>query len=196
MFSNQTIAYGPNFYRHIGTEYLYIGGCMTQPPASASGLTTVAPTFGNMRAVPFMSGRGGVIDRIAFNVTVAVASSVARVGIYTATSAENLYPDSLVIDGGEHATSSIGAKTATISQPLQPNTLYWFVHLGGVGSPTILGLGAGSCMSLLGRPSTLGANTSTNLTVAQTYGALPASFPSGAAVASSTIPLIVVRYSA
>lgn len=148
-------------------------------------------------AVPFMSCRSGTVDRLGFEVTiVGGAGSKTRAGIYTSSGLKNLYPKTLVVDGGEFDTSSgANVKAAVISQLLLPNTLYWFVILSGTATPTVRGVLGPDVWPILGYPSTLGANPQTLLSVAQAYGTLPSTFPAGATAVSSTIPQIAVRYS-
>jgi len=164
------------------------------------GLGTIAiAAVDTLYAIPFLSGRAGTIDRIGFEVTtVGAANSKTRVGVYTSTARKNLYPKDLVVDSGEFDTSSVGGtgvKSATISTPLLPNTLYWFVILSGTATPTVRGITGQGVWPILGYPSTLGANPQTMLSVGQSYGTLPSSFPASATAVVSTIPEIAVRYS-
>lgn len=165
-----------------------------------NAMGTVSPAVDVLNAIPFMSGRGGTIDRLGFEVTAfGGANSKARVGIYTNTNDSTLYPKTLVVDGGNFDTSSVGGngvKATTLSQVLQPNTLYWAVYLAGTAAPQIRGITGTGAWGILGYTSAIGATVYTELTVAQAYGNLPSTFPGSAAVASVTIPMIVVRYSA
>lgn len=188
-----------SWFRNVGTSPLecwYVAGTLSQPIGSVSG---VAPTIGVLKAVPFISGRGGSLDRIAFEVTtVGGASAKARVGIYSATSTSNLYPNALVVDGGEFDTSSVGGvgvKSTTISKFLAKNTLYWFVYLAGTSAATVRGLGVGTVWNLLGTDSTLPTTFNSVLSVSQAYGALPSTFPGSATPAAETAPIIAVRFS-
>ncbi|MGH2374564.1 MAG: hypothetical protein ACRDIC_14005 [bacterium] len=121
------LALGRDVYgvRNVGTagglgERWYVAG-----PVATSGETPSGTSFaiGRLHTLPLLSPRGGTLDRIAFNVTTAIASGLARVGIYQATSATNLYPDALIVDGGEFSTATTGIKSATINVTLAPDLL-------------------------------------------------------------------------
>lgn len=181
-----------NHFRNVGTspfERWYVAA-----QTNVTSITTGTPTAGNMRAVPFMSGSGGTLDRLGIEVTTAVAGNM-RIGIYGNTSDTYLYPASLLVDSGNLDTSTTGMKTAVINVTLNANSLYWFVILNDA-APSIRYLGNG-CAMLLGVGSTIGATMFGHLSVAQTFGALPATFTTGGSpVASSNTPAISCRYSA
>lgn len=183
------------YYRQVGTSPLerwYVGG-----QGNATALTTGAPTVGVLRALPFVSTRGGTLDRIAVQVTTLIASGVGRCGIYAATSDVNLYPNARILDAGEILTSTTGLKAATINQVLTANTLYWLVYLAGTAAATIRCLAVAGCSALLGLDNALGAAPAIGIQVNQAYGALPATFPAGGSVITAVpIPAIGVRFSA
>lgn len=199
MLKNNAVNRGLSWYKQAGTtpvECWYICGSPSQPIGLKG---TVAPATGTLFAIPFMTGRGGTIDRIAFEVTtVSAAGGKARVGIYSSTDTYgNPYPNKLIIDGGEFAVdAATGVKSTTISQALPEGVLLWAVYLCGTAAPTVRGILGQACYGLLGQPSTIGTTIYTELSVAQAYGALPSTFPAGAALTSATIPLIAIRYSA
>ncbi len=195
--------------RQAGTSPLecwYIGGILNANTLGAGG---TAPTAGVMFAFPYPAGRGGTLDRIAFEVTtVGGAGSRARVGIYKATSLSNLYPDALLVDGGEKNTSGGGVHSSTINVVLPTDRLLWFVILvtGGGGAVALVRNVAATTNApvTMGYPSTLGASAvaRTGLSVTQAYGALPdpftaggAMFGGGASPFGTNIPVIAVRYS-
>lgn len=168
--------------------YLLSASTATVPATGA----TVANT---LYAVPFVApARGATLDRLAFSVTGALAGN-ARVGIYDTTSDTNLYPNNLIVDGGGISTGTTGAKAATISQALTGGKLYWAVYLGDA-APTIRLYAAGGQNAILGCDSSLGSYVR-GLSVALTYGALPATFTAGATIVTSAIiPCVFARYSA
>jgi hypothetical protein len=183
-----------SFFRQVGAteDRYYLAGL-----AASAALGTATPAIGTLIAVPFHSGRGGVIDRLAFTVTgVGGAGSVARVGIYLPTSASDLTPAGLVLDGGEFDSNSTGLKAATVSQALSPDGLYWFAYLCGVAAPTIRAVPVGDAFPILGVNNAFGTTPILGWTVAQAYGALPATFPAGATGHVTATPAIGVRYSA
>jgi hypothetical protein len=164
---------------------------------NATPLTTGSPTTGVLRAIPFLATRGGTLDRIAFQVTTLISSGVARAGIYQATSATNLYPNNLIVDGGEFVTSTTGLKAATINQALTANTLYYLVFLAGTAASTIRCLALAGCAVVLGLDNALGTTPAVGISVSQAYGALPGTFPAGGAVITAVpVPAIGVRFSA
>jgi hypothetical protein len=138
------------------------------------------------------------LDRIAFEVTILAAGGVARAGIYNSTSRSNIYPTTLVVDGGEISTATTGVKIATISTSIVEGSLYWFAYLTGTLAATLRTCPSGTNLnSILGYPATLGGvGAFSGLTVAQAYGAMPGTFPGGGVMATSAAPLLAVRYSA
>ena len=181
-----------SWFRQVGTSPFTL---IHSPGTVRTTNTTGAATLGTLFATPFLSGRGGVIDTIYFEVTTGVATAVGRCGIYTSTSDTNLYPDALVVDSGEFDCSTATVKSASISVRLDPNKVYWFVTNFGTAAPTIRLSGSPACGPILGDASTIGSTTRTGITVASSYAALPSTFPGSAAFTTSAMPLICVRYS-
>lgn len=184
------------YYRQVGTSPLerwYVGGAAN----NGTPMTTGAPTVNVLRAFRFYSTRGGTLDRIGFQVTTLIASGLARCGIYQATSDTNNYPAGLVVDGGQQLTSTAGLKATTINQALTANTLYWFVYLAGTAAATVRCLALAGADAGMGFDNALGVLPAVGISVAQTYGALPATFPAGGAVITAVpLPAIGVRFSA
>lgn len=140
--------------------------------ASSVNSTGFTPTLGRLYYWPFLAQRRCTYDRIGTYVdTAAAAGKVARLGIYDSDA--NGLPLSLVLDAGEFAVDSLGAKDITISQELEGGRLYWTAfHTDG--SPTTRSLNQTS-MFYLGRLDS--GNTARAIrqiyeTIA--YGALPA----------------------
>lgn len=179
----------------IGTspiERWYVAGL-----SNALALTTGAPAIGTLFALPFAVPRGGTLDRIAFQVTTLAASGTGRCGIYQATSDTNVYPNALIVDSGSLSTASTGLKSATISQALTANTLYWFVYLAGTAAATIRCMALGGVRAFMGIDNAIGAAPGFGITVAQAFGSLPATFPAGGTVMTAVpIPAIAARFSA
>lgn len=194
---------GLSFFRNVGTSPIecWYGAATTQ--ASMNTVTlSVAATTSTIYAVPFVEDRGGTLDRIALNVNIAEPSTVVRMGIYSATSSTDLYPDALVVDAGEIDSTSTGTKTLTISTNLTKGTLYYLVCIadnttGTATGPTIRGHSAATMPNILGTSSAFTASANTSFSLAgQTYGALPATFPAGASLSTGVCPAMIVRYSA
>lgn len=183
-------------YQDIGTTQSYLAGAAYGGCTSNS---TAAGAINTFYALPFYRARGGTIDQLRFVVgTASGAGAKGRMGVYTSTSPTNLYPNALVVDGGEFAVDSTGNKTATVSVVLAPNTLYWFAYVQSVSfSGAMQSIAGGQLFPILGIPSTFGGDLSVGLTVAQTYGALPDPFPASATVLGSTgfVPALAARFS-
>lgn len=163
--------------------------------ANQTAYATSAMDVDNLRARPFVVGRAGYIDRIAFELTTAGgAGSVARCGIYKATSKYNLYPRDLLIDGGEFACDgSTGVKSTTVNLYL-PEGLYYLACLAGVSAPTLRFSVVGSVPSFLGCPNTIGANIYVSVNVAKAYGALPSTFTAGGSPSNANNALAHIRW--
>jgi hypothetical protein len=179
-----------------GMERWYAAGVII----SGSGLSTGAPVVATLQAIPIISLHGGTVDRIAFEVTTGgSAGSKARVGIYAATSQSNIYPNALVVDGGEFDTTTTGVKVATVSATLDPNVRYWAAYLCGTAAPTIrVPTNTQLDGTIIGISSAIGNQMPPwGVRVAQTYGALPGTFPASAGFGTTEAPAgIFLRYSA
>ena len=181
-----------DYFRQVGTSPLELrySTAITQNTLGIVGLSSA--TF---YAVPFTSPRSGTIDRIGVNVTsAAAAGKKARLGIYSATSATNLYPSAKVLDSGEIAIDATGAVEATVSQALTAGTLYWLVILADAAI-SVKAVQPSSCSPILGFESTY-TTPQTQISVAQAYGALPSTFTGSGTTNGNNAPLIGVRYSA
>lgn len=182
-----------NWFRNVGTSPLerWYGNLHIQTNSNAASIISSATLYG----FPFLTGRGGTIDRIAFNVTITGASGAkARACIYSSTSETNIYPADLILDGGEFDTStSTGVKAATISTALPPNQLVWLSLMSG-STATVRAGQTTSMPNLLGIDATMTSNAS-GITVARNYGSCPTTFPSSPTMITTPNPYIAVRYS-
>ena len=181
-------------FRHTGAtlEANYIAGTI-----NCSALTTGAPTANVLRAFPLVAPRrGGTIDRIAINVTTAVAGN-AIVGIYDSLDhPSKLYPGRLLEGSSSISTGSTGIKSLALSRSLTGGALYWLVHVGSA-APTLRCCPVGAMSPILGLGSALGTAPSVGISVAHTFAALPAIFPIGGAyITAVPIPAIAARFSA
>lgn len=159
-------------------------------------LATQALTANTIVALPYYSGRGGTIDRLGVNVSTLGASSSIRCAIYNVTSDSNLYPSSLVIDGGAISSASTGVKEATISQALSADTLYWFCVNCNATAPTLSSQAQAGVMDFMGLSASY-TQPSVGWSVGLTFAAYPSTFTAGGTVIQNTnCPLIGVRYSA
>lgn len=141
-------------------------------------------------AMPFLVPDEQSFDRIACDVYDHNANTdgVCRLGIYQDNN--SIYPGSLVVDGGELDCSTDGIKEAIISQTLSAG-LFWLVmnSNGSNGDMSFFILDyaesyASAWWGILGLDpldaATIYEPDRIYYQVAQTYGALPASFPAGA----------------
>jgi len=183
-------------FRHRGTatiEAWYPAGQITSSDlGTSSGITT-----NTMYAAPWVEAEGCVLDYMGIRNTGTSGSAAARLGIYKATSATNLYPGELIKDTGALGSmGSTGAKTIALSPnvTLEPNTLYWFVLLFGTAAVQVRRVVPGSGHAIFGVNNAFDNEIQRGLTVAQTYGALPSTFPAGAVVISTgDVPAIFAR---
>lgn len=165
----------------------------------SSAATTTAFAIGTLVAVPFVSTRGGTLDRIAFAVTTGGgAGSKARVGIYDSVSDIDPYPNTLVVDGGEYDSTVVGVKNTVINVALTPNKLYFLVYLCGTAAPTVRATTTNVMEPIYGMDNAFAATVGTVISVAQAYGALPGTFPSGGTINSAAVvvPTVGLRFSA
>jgi hypothetical protein len=188
---------------HTGTT---IGAARRYFVAGARGGTalvaTVAPSIGNLRAMPFRCpNRSGTIDFVGiYNAVVAVGAQ-GRLGIYRATSESNIYPSTLIAESGVidmSATGGVGVKSFNPAASYSPGELLWVTYLCGTLAPTVRGPVVAACdTSFLGYDSALATTPGVGLLVAHAFGALPAPFTAGAAaITTVTIPGIFVGFSA
>lgn len=150
-----------NFYAN-----LYAG-------ALSSGVA-ISPNV--LYAVEFIPLKTSTWDRIAIHVFVSESGKSIRLGIYNDL---NGYPSSLLLDAGTVAYSS-GLRTLTISQQLTGGKRYWLVFLSntaGIGGQ--LYYSDATLGHTLGHSTILSSAPFHSISVAQTYGALPSSFPAG-----------------
>jgi hypothetical protein len=166
-------------------------------PLDGVALSVIALPLDTLVAMPFIVPKTITVDRIAVNITTGTAlASDIRLGIYIDTL--NLYPDGLVLDAGTVDASvagGAGVKTITINQQLVKNTLYWLAMVAS-GTPTLRSAPISAILPILGYDSTLPTTPGTGYTTAFAFAPLPSTFPVGAGISASGIPLIFVRPSA
>lgn len=185
---------GVDSFRHTGgsgLEVWYIANC-----TSSNAPTTGAPTANVLRAMPFIApARGGVLDRLGYNITGSVAGNT-RVGLYQSLDDATIYPGALLFDSGSIANSA-AVKTATLTAAqgtLFPGRLYWIAIVGDA-APTIRSLQIASCGHLLGADNTFGTPLNAGISVAHAYAALPATFTAGGAMITAVpIPALYYRF--
>lgn len=146
--------------------------------------------------VPISFRRACTLDRIGFTLTAAVASSVARLGIYTDTDGR---PGSLVVDAGTVSTAAgLGAKEIVISQAVDRGR-YWLacVSQGGASGATLWQSFGYATAHLVSAAAAADFNTSgmaSGFRESGVSGALPATATPVGLLAS--VPVMIVRASA
>jgi hypothetical protein len=159
---------------------------------NCTALTALTLTANQIYAVPWLPQRSGIIDRLAFNVTTAVANN-AVMGLY-ANAAGSLYPGALLVAGTPQSTGTIGAKLAAISQSIIASQIYWLVINAGAAIG-IRAIPFAAVPPILGISDALGTSHATCALVARAYdGTLPSLFPSGATLPSVVAPGLFFRW--
>lgn len=175
-------------FKRTGNYYgpfLSGGAQTTQGIASANSL----------RAFPFFVPKTAKFDRIAIRVTTAGTGTTprARLGIYDDNG--NVFPNKLVLDAGEVNVSTTGVKELTINVTLQTGKLYWLVLIGqDTTSLVVAATAIGDIFPIVGYESDLSGTPLSGWAVTQTYGVLPATYPTGSPVSwTLSVPLIALR---
>ena len=138
-----------------------------------------------MYAMPLLSTRGMTVAGLHLRITVAAAAGkMMRMGIYDSIDdASNLYPNSLIVDGGAVLVDSTGVKSWVVNTALTEGKLYWVTILMD-GAAQVRGGSQWMFWNLLGKASPNTVNSGSCLwRSAQAYGALPATFATVGAVA-------------
>jgi hypothetical protein len=144
--------------------------------APAFSVSTLAKTLNLMTLIPFYVPATTTFTRIAVRSGTGVASSTARLGIYTSDS--NDKPSSLILDAGTVSpTTNTTLYSITISQSLSAG-LYWLACAGQGVAPNLLTFGQFSNNPFVPQGTSLtaivvGANCWTQSSVS---GALPSTF--------------------
>ncbi|OZF24606.1 hypothetical protein CH296_28255 [Rhodococcus sp. 14-2496-1d] len=153
---------------------------------------TATPTADRLRVTPWIVPESGVYDRIASEVTAAVAATTLRWGLYRDGGG---YPGALILDSGAVGdASTVGVKEATIAATLTAGERIWKGVAPQGGNPTMRTLSGSISLPDVGVDL---ADISTFSGVAVGYftsaaGALPSPFTAGASV-QNTAPAIWLR---
>ncbi len=187
-----------HYYRQVGAgqDRWYMAGM----GGNGTALGTATPSLGTLYALPFVSQRAGVIDRIGLCVTAGAGGAKARVCGYTCANDTDLYPTAIVptSDVAELDVSGTGVISNSLILPVMAGRLYWLAVNFGVAAPTVRALAAANTIPILGLDNAFGTGAGVGWTVASSYGAMPSTFPGSATILSSagTLPAIGVRFSA
>lgn len=153
-------------------------------------LATSSVSGDRLYAAPFFWPAIKSIDRIAFEVTAAVASSNARAGIYEM--AASGFPGALVVDGGEISTATTGVKEATVTVSNLKPGWYYFAFLASAAI-TVRINSNGNIGFSVGRPNSTTTDVTQGWYHNVSYGGLPATFPTGSIVETWFVPRVSVR---
>lgn len=180
-------------YHESGRLYASSGIDVYYPQAYVSGTgASTSPGHDNIRAARFVVGRYGTAIELGIYVAVTVASAVGHVGIY-ADDGDGAYPGTLLVDTGElDLSSSTGLVSVVISLPMAPGG-FWFAFNGGNVNPNLRV--ATTIQPSMGTTNNL-ATAVAGISVSQSYGDLPSTFPAGGSAETTTtrIPMFGLRF--
>ena len=171
--------------------------------ANASNMTattTMAPTFGDLMAVPFVNHVGHGIGGMGVRATAVVANAVAVFGIYDSIddARGNFYPGRKLWQSSEVAVATAVSRQESPNIMLLPGRVYWAVLHAGVATPTVSALAVGAVSDLLGYSTGAGAPTlQTYLSAARSGGyssTLPTLYPAGQTAVATAPPLLWMYY--
>ena len=153
-------------------------------PKIGSVLSATTYAINRLQATPFYLNQNITIDRIGAECITAAASTTFRLGIYSSDS--NGLPSSLVLDAGTIDTSTIGAKTITISQALSAGLYYLVgVQQGGSTNATMRAYGNTSGISNPVAATSMATNAYyCQYTMESVSGALPSTYTPAASTVS------------
>ena len=177
------------YYRRTGSSALVR---WYTSPSTGAALSTASLGINTLYAMPFVVPKEITLDRIAIRITSSASNSHVALGIYEDDG--NVYPGSLVINAGEVAGTSTGAKVLTIDQQLEGNKLYWLAIVSD-RALGIRGFSVGGAVPMLGYDDTFPTATGIGYKHSYGYAALPASYPasSPAVLTAAPLPAIFVR---
>jgi hypothetical protein len=170
----------------------WYSGVVNQTAYSALAL----PVFDGVRARTYTIGRDCVLSAIAFEVTTGAGGAVGRVALYRSTSGRNIYPSSLVVDGGEFDCSTTGIKVTTGLSIFLKAGLYWVMATQGVATATLRSVQGGGGPTVIGALTTLGGNPNSSLSLTRSYAPFSATFEAGAGQSTNHCPAIHLLLSA
>lgn len=192
----QDISRDVSAYRQYGTA---ADRYFTTP---TTGTLTTATTYANvLHAFPFVMSRAGVADLLAVNCTAGGAGSLVRVGLYRNVDDLFPYPGKIAegCDSGDLDCSSAGVKTASVSYKMGEG-LYWLIINANNALATLRAMSISNAINtVFGVNAPIGTTFAWGLTVPQTYGTLPTTYPSRTLAtylaAGNITPLPFIRFS-
>jgi len=157
---------------------------------TGTGLSTAA-----LRARPVVFGRSGTLTQLGMVCATGVATAKARIGLYDSDA--NGGPGTLLVDSGEFDCASNGRKLTTgLSVAISAGKVYWFAAIGGTAAPNLALISTAVFMNaMVAASGATAGSVCVAVSVAQSYGALPGTFPAGYTAQTAVnlpIPLFTV----
>lgn len=169
----------------------YVNASITGGTQTTQGIASA----NSLRAFPLFVPKTMRFDRIAIRVTTAATGVTPRVrlGIYADNG--NVYPGQLLLDAGEVDVSTLGVKELTIDITLKGGRLYWLALVGqDTTSLVVAAIPNTDHYPIVGYEADLSGAPLSAWAHTQTYGALPATYPTSAPTGWTLhIPLIALR---
>lgn len=169
----------------------YIANCINM-----TALTTGTLVASTLYAMPFVApARGGVLDRIAAEVTTLNAGDNCNIGLYeNKADQRDVYPGALLETSGSISVATTGIKSYGISRALVPGRIYWLAI--NLSDNTVF-----RCLAVGGVSAFLGMDTAgttlqnCGISVASTFASapMPDPYPAGGAYITA-VPVPVLRY--
>lgn len=180
----------PGGARGVHVPEPVIAGAYTNAAVNAGALTTLAMAANRLDFIPFVPMRNVTVSELAVEVTTAVASSQARVGIYDST-AGGLPGNLLTGQGTALDGAAVGAKTSAVANvTLLAGATYWLaVHASS--TQTLRAMALASVMSL-GAAATGTAVYSLRRATVTFASGLPATAPA-TTLTSSIVPWVRIK---
>ena len=155
---------------------------------NAVAKSTIAAAANRIDLIPFVPGVAVTLQTIGIEVSTAVASAQARVGVYADVGG---LPDALLADSDLLDCSATGVKLGSVALTLAAGVRYWLaVHSSS--TQTYRGVPVAALLSL-GVPAAGGTTSYTLWRSTSTFASgLPSSGPSGT-LTSAIAPVVIMR---
>ncbi|WP_349864127.1 hypothetical protein [Leifsonia sp. WHRI 6310E] len=160
--------------------------------ADSHTLTLATIADGTCMAIPIWTSSAATFNRIAVEVTTAVAAANLRMGIYLNDPARDA-PGALLAEAGTISAATVGVKELTISQSLEAG-LHWLAVVAQGGAPNMRVL-AGSLAPVTATAfwATTAAADPNCYTMTGVTGGLPGTWSTAALQVSPSGPKVMLR---
>jgi hypothetical protein len=160
---------------------------------------TATQVANTLRAFPWEVKRNATIATLRSEVSTLLAATSYRLALYADSAApNNSYPGALIAgtDAALYDASTAGVKPGVLASAISvtAGTIVW-VAINCNGAFTARALLPGAIPSVLGMPAAMNnISTLTCWSIAQAFGAMPATFPAGATVTSNiSAPYVIMQ---